>query len=331
MCMLQNITVIGSGSWATALVKIFTESGLAVNWLLRSREQAEHIRVHGKNCRYLCNAELDARFIYPTTDVTEALTGSQLVVFAVPSAYLEATLENIDKDLLAGKQLVVSIKGFVAGTGYIPSVFIRHYLNRDEPVMVISGPCHAEEIAMRKNTYMTVAGEDESCVKALADCLNLPYVKTIISHDAAGIEFVAILKNIIAIATGVAQGLNYGDNFQAVLTSNAMREVSTFLQEVYPGKRDLYDSVYFGDLLVTAYSDYSRNRTFGKLIGRGMRVQQSIQAMGMVAEGYNASRELDPLLKKMGLAPPIINSTFRILHQHANPYHEFKLVEKYLR
>jgi len=329
--MLQNVTVIGSGSWATALVKIFTESGLVVNWLLRSREQAEHIQVHGKNPRYLCNAELDARFINPTIDVTEALANSQLVVFAVPSAYLGATLENMDKDILAGKQLVVSIKGFVPGTGYIPSVYIRHHLNRADQVMLISGPCHAEEIAMRKNTYMTVAGEDESCVKALADCLDLHYIKTIISHDAAGIEFVAILKNIIAIATGIAQGLNYGDNFQAVLTSNAMREINTFLQEFYPGKRDLYDSAYFGDLLVTAYSEYSRNRTFGKLVGRGMRVQQSMQVMGMVAEGYNASRELDPLLKRMGLALPIINSTFRILHQHTNPYHEFKLVEKYLR
>lgn len=197
--------------------------------------------------------------------------------------------------------------------------------------MVISGPCHAEEIALRKNTYVTVAGENESCAEELANCMDLHYIKTITSSDPVGIEFVAILKNMIAIATGIGQGLNYGDNFQAVLTSNAMREVNRFLQEVYPGERDLYDSAYFGDLLVTAYSDYSRNRTLGKLIGRGMQVQHSMYAMGMVAEGYNASKELEPLLKKMGLALPIINSTYRILHQHANPYHEFKLIEKNLR
>jgi len=329
--MLQNITVIGSGSWATALVKIFSEGGLLVNWLVRTQEQADHIRLNSKNPRYLCNAELDARFINPTPHIKDALTNAHVIVFAVPSAYLKASVEKIDKKMLADKKLVVSIKGFVPGTGYIPSVFLRHHLNKAEQVTVISGPCHAEEIALKRNTYVTIAGEDERRTTELANCMNLHYIKTTVSDDPIGIEFTAILKNIIAIANGIANGLNYGDNFQAVLTSNAMREVEIFLHEVYPGKRDLFDSAYFGDLLVTAYSDYSRNRTLGKLVGRGMQVHNSLHSMGMVAEGYNASKELEPLLKKMAITLPIINSTFRILHQHANAYHEFKLIEKNLR
>lgn len=329
--MLQNITVLGSGSWATALVKIFAESGLMVRWLVRTKEQAAYIQANGANPRYLSNAELDTRFIMATDNSEKALQDTQLVVFAMPSAYLPVAVRTIEKDLLQNKLLAVSIKGFVPGTGYIPSIFLRHYLNRDETVVVISGPCHAEEIACRRNTYLTIAGHDMEKVQCIAECINVPYIFNITNNDPCGIEFTAILKNIIAIATGIASGLNYGDNFIAVLTSNAMREVQTFLHEVYPGQRDLFDSAYFGDTLVTAYSDLSRNRTLGKLVGRGIQVHNCLQAMGMVAEGFNASKELEPLLKKLSVNLPVINSTYRILHQHANPFHEFKLIEKNLR
>ncbi|HWB25684.1 MAG TPA: NAD(P)H-dependent glycerol-3-phosphate dehydrogenase [Chitinophagaceae bacterium] len=329
--MLNKIAIIGSGSWATALVKIFSESGVTVNWLIRTEEQAKYIRLNGKNPRYLTNAELNLEYIVPVSAEEDVLKDAQLVLFAVPSAYLAPAVANIDKDLLLNKQLAVSIKGFIPGTGYIPSIFLRHHLNRPENVMVLSGPCHAEEIALRRNTYLTIAGEEPDWVQTVSCSLNVGYVKTITNTDPVGIEFVAILKNIIAIATGIAHGLNYGDNFQAVLVSNAMREIDVFLKEIYPGKRDLFDSAYFGDMLVTAYSDYSRNRTLGKLIGRGIQVHHCLQLMGMVAEGFNASKELEPLLKKLSLSLPVINSAHRILHQHANPFHEFKLLEQNLR
>jgi glycerol-3-phosphate dehydrogenase (NAD(P)+) len=207
---------------------------------------------------------------------------------------------------------------------------LNRYLDAQDPVVVIGGPCHAEEIATKRNTYITIAGENTQWVQAICNSLNVHYIKTVASCDPAGIEYVAILKNIIGIATGIADGLNYGVNFIAVVISNAMREVKNFLEVVNPAKRDLYDSAYFGDLLVTAYSDYSRNRTLGKLVGRGIAVNKALQSMGMGAEGFYASKELNQLLKHQKISMPVVNSVYRILHQYANPFHEFKLVERQL-
>jgi len=329
--MLKNIAVIGSGSWATALVKIFAESGLHISWLVRSTEQANYIQSYGRNPSYLSYAELDLKFIKPTVHVADALQHAQLVVFAVPSAYLNDIAREIEADWLFNKQLAVSIKGFIPGTGFIPSVFLSKNVNLNEPVIVIGGPCHAEEIAMRRNTYVTIAGENAEWVETICSSLKVHYIHTVSNNDPSGVEYVAILKNIIGIATGISDGLNYGDNFQAVLASNAMREVNEFLLAINPVKRDLFDSAYFGDLLVTAYSDYSRNRTLGKLIGRGLQVNKALDTMEMVAEGFHASKELAPLVQQLNISLPIINSVYRVLHQHANPFHEFKLVEKQLR
>lgn len=329
--MLKNITIVGSGSWATALVKIFAESGLHVKWLVRSSEQADYIRLNGRNPRYLSYAELDLKYIQPTTDTEEALQKSELIIFAVPSAYLQNAAESIEPAWLEGKRLAASIKGFVPGTGYIPSIFLNKHFNTSEPVMVIGGPCHAEEIAMRRNTYVTVAGEDSKWVQSVCEGINVHYITTISSSDPIGVEYVAILKNIIGIATGIASGLNYGENFLAVLTSNAMREVKYFLNKVHPSDRDLFDSVYFGDMLVTAYSDYSRNRTLGKLVGRGIQVNKALNTMEMVAEGFFASKELMPIVQQLNITLPVMTGVYRILHQHANPFHEFKLIEKNLR
>lgn len=329
--MLEHVTIVGSGSWATALVKIFSESHVDVSWLVRSEDQAVHIRSYGRNPRYLTYAELDTAFIHPTVTAQTALQDSELVIFAIPSAYLQNAVSAIDTGLLSEKQLAVSIKGFIPDTGDIPSTYLFKYYNATQPLIVIGGPCHAEEIAMKRNTYVTVAGENSEWVQTVCKKLDIHYICTVASSDPIGIEYCAILKNIIGIATGIASGLNYGENFQAVLTSNAMGEVRKFLNVVDPKERELFDSVYFGDILVTAYSDYSRNRTLGKLIGRGLQVNRALQTMDMVAEGYYASRELMPLLKRLKLSFPVINSVYRILHQHANPFHEFKLIEKHLR
>ncbi|MEP6845521.1 MAG: NAD(P)H-dependent glycerol-3-phosphate dehydrogenase [Panacibacter sp.] len=329
--MLKNITIIGSGSWATALVKIFSESAINVSWLVRNQEQTDYILSNSRNPRYLSYAELDLKYIQPTSDAQEALANAELVIFAVPSAYLQNAVEAMEPEWLVNKQLAVSIKGFVPGTGLIPGVFLNKHFTLASSVMVISGPCHAEEIAMKRNTYVTIAGEDKKWVKSISDGLTANYIQTIASCDPVGVEYVAILKNIIGIATGIASGLNYGDNFQAVLTSNAMREVKLFLEQVHPAKRDIFDSVYFGDLLVTAYSEYSRNRTLGKLVGRGLQVNKALQSMEMVAEGFYASKELMPLLQQLTVEVPVITGVYRILHQHANPFHEFKLIEKQLR
>ena len=327
--MLNRITIVGSGSWATALVKIFAESKINVAWLVRDSATAEFIKIHGHNPRYLSAASLDLSFIQPTATHTEAFTDSSIVIFAVPSAYLQDTVQDISPELLLDIPVAVSIKGFIPGIGFTPSRFMATQLGRrDDEILVIGGPCHAEEVANHRNTYLTIAGADRQLVDALCERLSCPYLRAIQSVDPAGIEYAAILKNVIAVASGIAQGLLYGENFQAVLVANSMGEASKLIDSIEPGTRNLFQSAYFGDLLVTAYSDFSRNRTLGKLIGRGYAVNKALQAMEMVAEGFNASKELDRLLKQSKLQTPVFNSVYRILHKHANPFNEFKLLER---
>jgi len=329
--MGKSITVIGGGSWATALVKIFSECEMDVTWLVRDDQQASQIMQTGSNPKYLSFASLNINYINAVTDMEWAIKQSELILFAVPSAYLQQVTSTIEPEWMLDKQLAVSIKGFVKGAGVIPSRFLQNLFPESDSVIVIGGPCHAEEIAMERNTYVTIAAREIHVAQQLSENIHLKYINPILNDDPEGVEYVAILKNIIGIATGIANGLNYGENFQAVLTSNAMREIKHFLGEVSPRQRDLFDSAYYGDLLVTAYSEYSRNRTLGKLVGRGIKVSNALNVMEMVAEGYNASNELAPLVKYLKADFPVINSIYRILHQHASPFHEFKLIEKYLR
>jgi len=329
--MPEKIAVIGSGSWATALVKIFSESGNKVSWLVRNKKQADYIVTNKRNPRYLSQAELDLTFIQPTTQPADALLQANWVIFAVPAAYVQTTVQQLKNEWMQKAQIIVSIKGFVPGTGKIPGQYITDTLHLSNDYIVLSGPCHAEEIALHKYTYVTLSGQDESKLIQLQKNITSPYIKTILNNDAVGVEYVAILKNIIAIANGIADSLQYGDNFKAVLTSNAMREVQQIVNKVAPQQRDFFDSVYFGDLLATAYSDFSRNRTLGKLVGRGIQVRKALQMMEMVTEGYYASKELHSILQSPRLNVPVINSVYRILHAHANPYYEMKLLEQQLQ
>ncbi|HSC38377.1 MAG TPA: NAD(P)H-dependent glycerol-3-phosphate dehydrogenase, partial [Chitinophagaceae bacterium] len=273
---------------------------------------------------------LNLENIKTTLSVEEAVTQSQLAVFALPSAYLEEMAKRIKPEWIKERPIAVSIKSFVPGTGYVPAAFLAKHFRMPDTAMILSGPCHAEEIALERNTYLTIAGHNKAQVAEVADSITAPYVRCILNEDPVGVQYAAILKNIVGIATGIASGLHYGENFMAVLASNAMREIKIFLNTVHKAARDLHNSAYFGDVLVTAYSDYSRNRTLGKLIGRGLQVTKALQSMEMVAEGYYASKELAVIARQMAVSLPIINSVYRILHEHANPFHEFKLVEKQL-
>lgn len=328
--MLKQVTIVGSGSWATALVKLFSDSSIRVSWLVRNAKQAGYINTHGHNPRYLSFATLDKKKVKAMVLGADAFNDSNLVLFALPSSYLKETVEQLDAEWLQDKSLAASIKGFVPGTGFTPSQYLRKTIAQTSEITVLGGPCHAEEMAQQKSTYVTVAGNDIKLQKALMNSLDNGTIHTIASHDPVGIEYTAILKNIVGVASGMAHGLHYGDNFQAVLISNAMREAGQFLQVVCPMERDLFHSAYFGDLLVTAYSDFSRNRALGKMVGRGIYVSKALQSMNMVAEGYHASRELAPLLRTTKLKMPVVKAVHRILHQHANPFHEFRLLEAQL-
>jgi len=330
--MLKRVSIIGSGSWGTALVKMFSDSGIPVSWLVRNPEQQIFIQTSGHNPRYLSFAPLRMKYIQPAADPLQAVKGSDLVIFAVPSAYLEQNLQRLDKAWLGDKHLAVSIKGFIPGSGCTPSQYLSRKFSRDESsISVIAGSCQAEEIAAQKNTFITVCGTDAAWIKKISTALNnTSYLQTISNADPVGVEYAAILKNIIGIATGIASGLQYGENFQATVIANAMREIREFLNNILPAERDFFASAYCGDILATAYAEQNCNRILGTLVGRGIHVNKALQTLTPIAEGFQASKELLPVLKDIPVTMPIINCVYRILHKHANPITEFNLLEKHL-
>lgn len=329
---LRSITIIGGGSWATALVKIFSESGITVTWHLRSEDHVNFLLANGRNPNYLSFFQLNMEYIRPTHLLEEALASSDDVLFAVPSAYLETTVSGLDENILLNKHLYVSIKGLVSEKFLLPSVFIAKQFNAEvKDITVLAGPCHAEEIAMDRKTFLTVSGENGGIVKRLSEAVKSPYINVIKNSDPIGVEYVAILKNVIGIASGIVRGLNYGDNFLAVIVSNAMREITDFLKAADTTKRDLNDSVYFGDLLVTAYSEFSRNRSFGSMIGRGYSVAIAESRMNMIAEGFPAVKGMHKAATELKVNMPVLSTMYRILYQHASPFMEFKLLEKRLK
>ncbi len=332
MPALQKISIVGSGSWATALVKIFSESGVQVTWLLRSPAHVDHILLHRSPQHYLNYLSLNLDTINPVSSVETAIDAADHILFAVPSAYLEATLADWEDPLPGGKQLLVSIKGVVPGNGEIPSLFLARKLGMNpRDCLVLGGPCHAEEIAMGRRTYLTVSGHSTKTVDDVAAAIQSPYLKVITNDDPMGVELTAIMKNVVGIAAGIVRGMNFGDNFLAVVISNALRETKTLIDTLHPAPRDMNDSAYYGDLLVTAYSGFSRNGAFGQLIGRGYSVQMAQTHMQMVAEGYPAAKGLYQLAKAAKLQLPLLSAVYRILYKQSSPFNEMRLLEHYLR
>lgn len=329
---LQQITVIGGGSWATALVKIFSESDITVHWYLHSQQQVDYLLQHGRNSNYLSFLQLNLHKIRPTCNLDEAISASEDILFAVPSAYLESEISGLEEDALDRKQLYVSIKGIIPDHDCVPSEFLQRKFDIVvNSIVVLGGPCHAEEIAMDRKTFFTISGKEKNAVERVAAAITSPYLKVISNSDPAGVEYAAILKNVIGIACGMIKGMNYGDNFLAVVVSNAMREITAFLKASDNHERDINDSVYFGDLLVTAYSEFSRNRMFGQMIGRGYSIAMAEGKMNMVAEGFPAVRGIFRLARELKVNMPIVSATYRVLYKQASPYHEFKLLENSLR
>lgn len=329
---LHTLSVIGGGSWATALVKIFSENRINVKWYLRSQEHVDFLLANSRNPNYLSFLQLDLQYIVPTCNMEEAIAFSDDVLFAVPSAFLGITLEELDENILRNKRVYVSVKGLVSDRQLIPSVFLSQRFNLSHnAVTVLAGPCHAEEIAMDRKTYLTIAGTDDQVVDRLYNSIHSHYLNVIKNNDPSGVEYAAILKNVIGIAGGLVKGLNYGDNFLAVVVSNSMREISRFLKGIDNKSRDLFDSAYFGDLLVTAYSEFSRNRSFGYMMGRGYSVAVAESRMNMIAEGYPAVKGLHQQALQMNIEMPVLATVFRILYQHTSPFIAFKLLETQMK
>ncbi len=326
---MTEISVIGGGSWATALVKILTENKVHVHWYLRRQVQVEAINDQGANPDYLSFVKLDTHYLTASSDLDQVLQQSPTILFAVPSAHFPALCSSIDPATLQDKQVVTSIKGTVGKENVLPSAFVSNYFGIPASRQaVLAGPCHAEEIGMGKKTYMTICSANDAFLERLKPCFSSRYLAINLHGDIAGIEYAAIYKNVVGLVCGMAKGLQYGDNFMAVLVANAIYELELLLKGLHVDDQRIACSSYLGDLLVTAYSPHSRNRSFGELIGRGYSVEQTQNAMSMVAEGYAATQGLYETAKNLGLNMPIINTAYRVLYNHMAVTSEFKLLER---
>ena len=329
MIKKPKIAVFGGGSWATAIVKMLCENLDQVGWYMRNENTIQYIKENEHNPNYLSSAEFDVNKLFLSSNIDEMVEYAEILIFAIPSAFLKEELDKISKDF-SDKIIFSAIKGIVPESGLIVGEhFNKNYNIPIENIGVITGPCHAEEVAMERLSYLTIACKDSKKAKIMSACLSSNYINTKISDDIIGTEYAAMLKNIYAIAAGIAHGLGYGDNFQSVLMSNSIREMKRFIKKMHKMKRNINNSAYLGDLLVTGYSVFSRNRMFGNMIGKGYTVKSAMMEMSMVAEGYYAAKSAFLLNDKNGAKTPIIDAVYQILYEGKNAKAVFsKLTEK---
>lgn len=326
----KRVAVLGGGSWATALAKLLLNNLPHINWYLRSEETIGYIKQHGHNPNYITDIQFDTRKISFYSSISDAIDQSDILIFAIPAPFLKESLENYHNGF-QHKFIVSAIKGIVPNENLtIAEFFNRYYQVMFRHILIITGPCHAEEIALERLSYLTIASSSEAWAGHLASMLRCHYVKVKTSKDIYGVEYAAVLKNIVAIAAGISHGLGYGDNFQAVLISNAMQEIKRFLERTYKSKRKVLTSPYLGDLLVTAYSQFSRNRTFGTMIGKGYSVKTAQLEMRMVAEGYYAVKCIREINKNFNVKMPIMEAVYNILYDKISPALEIQLLSEKL-
>lgn len=340
--------IIGSGSWATALAKIVTDNGHHINWWVRNDDIVRHMMQRHHNPHYLSSVYFNTSNIALSTDVAKVVSESDCVIIAVPSAYVVNTLEPLPKNCFEGKKVVSAVKGILPESNQL----LNDYLKQEYGVQLndyftVMGPCHAEEVAAEKLSYLTFSGIDQEVTAQIASNFSTPYLNTILNDDVYGVQFAAVLKNIYALGAGIAHGLEYGDNFLSVLIANSADEMAGFLRAVgirhiEVGIHDSEDpvthrknanyaaSVYLGDLLVTCYSLYSRNRTFGNMVGKGYSVKAAQLEMNMVAEGHNASRCIYMINKEIKAEMPIAETIYRILWENVKPSKGYNIIERFL-
>lgn len=317
--------MVGSGSWATALIKLLFNHQSNIGWYLRDEKKIERVKKTAHNPFYLQSVHLQPERLLMSTDINEVVANADVLVFCTPSAYFMNIMSNLTVSL-ENKFIISAIKGFVAEENLTIAEYFHKYHNIPfDRIGVISGPCHAEEVSMERLSYLTLSSKHVEIARALCDVFACDYIKTTPGTDIYGVEYSAALKNIYAIAAGICHGLGYGDNFMAVLMTNAYHEIAEFLNATHPDKdRVLTTSAYLGDLLVTGYSQFSRNRTFGNMIGKGYSVISAQAEMNMVAEGYYASKCINEINKEYRIDMPIAEAVYMILYEHKYPAYVIK-------
>ncbi|MCO4814670.1 MAG: NAD(P)H-dependent glycerol-3-phosphate dehydrogenase [Flavobacteriales bacterium] len=323
----KKIAVIGGGSWATALIKILCNNVSNINWYMRNEGAVDHILKFKHNPNYLQSVAFDLNKINVSTNLVETIKSVDIVIIATPSAFLVDLFKEFPTELMQDKIVFSAVKGIIPEYHAIPARFIHKTFDIPyDNIGIICGPCHAEEVALERLSYLTVACQEDEIAEEMADLLACRYIKTTISDDLIGTEISAILKNVYAIASGICSGLGYGDNFQAVLVSNAIQEIENLIDEMSPIHRDVKSSAYLGDLLVTAYSKFSRNRSFGFMIGKGYSVKTAQLEMDMIAEGYYATKSVMEIKNKFQVEMPIVEAVNNIIYEKISPTIEMRIL-----
>lgn len=318
---------MGGGSWATAIAKmVMSHEDETINWYMRRDDRIEDFKRLGHNPAYLTSVRFDVKRISFSSDINKVVRESDILIFVTPSPYLKSHLKKL-KTKLKDKFIITAIKGIVPDENLIVSeYFHQEYGVPEEQIAVLAGPCHAEEVALERLSYLTIGCSNRDSAKYLTKRFANHFIKTSVSQDVPGIEYSSVLKNVYAIAAGICSGLKYGDNFQAVLMANAVQEMHRFLETVHPIKRKIDDSVYLGDLLVTGYSKFSRNRVFGSMIGKGYSVKSAQIEMEMIAEGYYGTKCIKELNRHHHVNMPILDAVYNILYERISPMIEIKLL-----
>ena len=315
----MRVAILGGGSWATAIAKMLLTNVEEIGWYIRNDEKIEKFKSLGRNPNYLTGVNFDVSRIKFSSKINTVVKNADILFVAIPSPYLKSQLKRL-KLRLDSKIIISAVKGIVPDENMILSEYFNMYYGVPiDRIAVISGPCHAEEVALERTSYLTIGCRDREIAKQIASMMTNRYTQTYISEDVNGIELSSVMKNIYAIAVGICHGLKYGDNFQAVLISNAIQEMNRFCNAAVPHQRVLQESVYLGDLLVTAYSRFSRNRTFGTMIGKGYSVKTAQMEMEMIAEGYYAAKCIREINEDFQVNIPIADAVYDILYQHKIP------------
>ncbi len=326
-----RVGVIGGGSWATAIAKMLLTNEQKINWYIRKDEVIERFIRLKHNPSYLSDVAFDVKRIHFNSDINKIAEMSDILIFAVPSPFLKQHLSKLKVDI-SGKEVISAIKGMVPDENMLIAEYFNQYYNvKLENIGIIAGPCHAEEVALERLSYLTIACQSRERARKFAQLLEGKSIKTVVSDDIYGTEYTSVMKNVFAIASGICHGLKYGDNFQAVLISNSIQEIKRFVDTVHPISRDIKDSAYLGDLLVTCYSQFSRNRTFGTMIGKGYSVKSAMLEMLMIAEGYYGVKCIHEVNKRYKVNMPITEAVYNILYERISPSIEIMLLCDNLR
>ncbi|HMJ47913.1 MAG TPA: NAD(P)H-dependent glycerol-3-phosphate dehydrogenase [Ferruginibacter sp.] len=343
----MDFGILGSGSWGTALAKIITDNGQKIHWWNRSASAIDHIKKRHHNPQYLTSVQFETRLLSLTTNAEEVIDNSDIIIVAIPSAYSLEVFEPLNKKIFNEKKIVSAIKGIIPQNNLLLNDYLKNEFALPlDNYFAVLGPCHAEEIAAEKLSYLTFTGTDEKKTIEIAGYFKTPYLNTVTNKDIYGVQYAAVLKNIYAVGAGIAHGLDYGDNFLSVLIANSADEMAGFLRKAgiinaevgyidrkegeHTSHHNYAASVYLGDLLVTCYSLFSRNRTFGNMIGKGYSVKTAQLEMSMVAEGYNASRCMNFINNTVLAEMPIADTVYNILWNQLPAPDGFKKIEEIL-